>query len=104
MGPDSADPGGALEYSLPMATFVLIPGADGRAWYWHRVAPLLRERGHAVVVVDLPATDPDAARDQYAAAITDAIGHLRHDLALVAQSLAGFTAPIAAERVRASLL
>jgi len=22
---------------------VLIPGADGRAWYWHRVTPLLRD-------------------------------------------------------------
>ena len=22
-----------------MATYVLIPGAGGRAWYWHRLAP-----------------------------------------------------------------
>jgi hypothetical protein len=22
--------------------FVLIPGAGGAAWYWHRVVPLLR--------------------------------------------------------------
>ncbi len=29
-----------------MSTFVLIPGAGGAAWYWHRVVPLLRAAGH----------------------------------------------------------
>ena len=37
-----------------MSTFVLIPGAGGTAWYWHRVAPLLREAGHEAIPVDLP--------------------------------------------------
>ena len=27
-----------------MTSFVLVPGAGGSAWYWHRVAPLLEER------------------------------------------------------------
>jgi hypothetical protein len=35
-------------------TFVLIPGAGGTAWYWHRIVPLLREAGHAAIAVDLP--------------------------------------------------
>jgi pimeloyl-ACP methyl ester carboxylesterase len=87
-----------------VATYVLIPGADGRAWYWHRLAPVLRERGHEVVAVDLPATDPAAGLEAYAATITTAIGDRRSDLILVAQSLAGFTAPLVAERLRATAL
>jgi hypothetical protein len=27
-----------------MATIVLVPGAGGMAWYWHRVAPLIHMR------------------------------------------------------------
>jgi pimeloyl-ACP methyl ester carboxylesterase len=87
-----------LDVVNAVATYVLIPGADGRAWYWHRVAPLLRERGHHVVAVDLPATDPAAGLQEYTAAILDAIGGRDDDLIVVAQSLAGFTAPLAVER------
>ena len=87
-----------------MATYVLIPGADGRAWYWHRLAPRLRERGHEVVAVDLPVTDPAAGLEDYAAAVTKAIGERRHELILIAQSLAGFIAPLVAGRVPVALL
>ncbi|TMC49534.1 MAG: alpha/beta hydrolase [Chloroflexi bacterium] len=52
-----------------------------------------------MVAVDLPASDPAAGLEEYAAAILTAIGDRRSDLILVAQSLAGFTAPLAAERV-----
>jgi pimeloyl-ACP methyl ester carboxylesterase len=38
-------------------TYVLIPGAGGAAWYWHLVERELRQRGHDVVAVDLPADD-----------------------------------------------
>jgi thioesterase domain-containing protein len=87
-----------------VATYVLIPGADGRAWYWHRLAPRLRERGHEVVAVDLPVADPAAGLEDYAAAVTKAIGERRHELILIAQSLAGFIAPLVAERVPVTLL
>src|ERR1700730_13181854 len=90
---------GASRILANMATYVLIPGADGRSWYWHLVAPLLQERGHEVVAVDLPVTDPAAGLEAYAAAITTAVGNRRTDLILVAQSLAGFTAPLVAERL-----
>jgi len=40
-----------------MSTFVLIPGAGGAAWYWHRVLPELRARGHEAFAVDLPGAD-----------------------------------------------
>ncbi|MFI1255236.1 alpha/beta fold hydrolase [Streptomyces netropsis] len=79
-----------------MATYVLIPGADGRAWYWHLVVPELRGRGHDVVAVDLP-QDNSAGLAEYTDAVVRAIGdgHERaHDLVLVAQSLAGFIAPL----------
>ena len=39
---------------LGMATFVLIPGAGGLAWEWHRLGPELEARGHAAVPIDLP--------------------------------------------------
>jgi hypothetical protein len=40
-----------------MRSFVLIPGAGGVAWYWHRVIPLLEQAGHEAVAVDLPGDD-----------------------------------------------
>lgn len=57
-----------------MATYVLIPGAGGQAWYWHRLAPLLRDRGHVVVAVDLPGDDDRAGLSEYADVVQDAIG------------------------------
>ncbi|MCP2322969.1 hypothetical protein HDA40_001476 [Hamadaea flava] len=79
-----------------MTDFVLIPGADGRAWYWHRVVPLLRERGHYAIAVDLPQSD-DAGYDEYADAVLRATAG-RPNPVLVAQSLAGFLAPVVAAR------
>ncbi|MGH3681620.1 MAG: alpha/beta hydrolase, partial [Natronosporangium sp.] len=86
-----------------MATFVLIPGAGGTAWYWHRVVPLLRERGHAVVAVDLPAADDSAGFPEYADAVVAAVGE-RTNLVLVAQSIGGFTAPLVCHRLPVELL
>ena len=76
-------------------TFVLIPGAGGMAWYWHRVVPLLREAGHEAIAVDLPGDDEAAGLPEYAGLVAGAIGG-RDDVVLVAQSLGGFTAPLAA--------
>lgn len=81
-----------------MTTFVLIPGAGGASWYWHRLVPELARRGHDSVTVDLPADDDSAGLVQYADAVLDAIGE-RTDIVLVAQSMGAFTAPIVAERL-----
>jgi pimeloyl-ACP methyl ester carboxylesterase len=81
-----------------MATFALIPGAGGVAWYWHRVVPLLTAAGHGAIAVDLPGDDEDTRLAEYGAIVAAAVGH-RDDVVLVAQSLGGFTAPLAAERV-----
>ena len=79
-------------------TFVLIPGAGGTAWYWHRIVPLLRQAGHEAIAVDLPGDDPAASLPEYADLVVGAIGG-RSNVVLAAQSLGGFTAPLVAARV-----
>jgi pimeloyl-ACP methyl ester carboxylesterase len=80
-----------------MSTFVLIPGAGGVSWYWHRVVPLLAEGGHEGVAVDLPGDDETAGLPEYRDRVLDAIGE-RGDVVLVAQSLGAFTAPLVAAK------
>ena len=84
-----------------MATYVLIPGAGGEAWYWHLVVPLLEDAGHRAVAVDLPASDPEAGLDAYVTAALDAVGPAQDEVVVVGQSLGGFTAPVVAERLGA---
>jgi pimeloyl-ACP methyl ester carboxylesterase len=86
-----------------MATFVLLPGAGSDSWYWHLVVPELAAAGHDVVAVDFPVTDDHAGFPEYAAVVVEAIGD-RHDVVLVAQSLAGFTAPLVCARVPVELM
>jgi pimeloyl-ACP methyl ester carboxylesterase len=83
-------------------TFVLIPGAGGSAWYWHLVDAELRQRGHDVVVIDLPADDDTAGLPEYTDAVIRAIGD-RSELVLVAQSMGAFTAPMVCERLPGSV-
>jgi pimeloyl-ACP methyl ester carboxylesterase len=86
-----------------MATYVLIHGAGSDSWYWHLVVPELRAHGHDVVAPDLPCDDDSAGLCEYAAVVVDAIGD-RTDLVVVAQSLAGFTAPLVCDRIPVRLL
>jgi pimeloyl-ACP methyl ester carboxylesterase len=86
-----------------MATYVLIHGAGSDSWYWHLVVPELRARGHDVVTPDLPTGDDSAGLSEYTDTVVDAIGS-RSDLVVVAQSMAGFTAPLVCDRVPVNLL
>src|SRR5215210_7773614 len=86
-----------------MATYVLIHGAGDVGWYWHLVAAELRERGHDAVASDLPCEDDSAGLSEYADAVLDAIGD-RSELVVVAQSFAGFTAPLVCDRAPVELL
>lgn len=86
-----------------MATYVLIHGASSDSWYWHRVVPLLRARGHDVVVPDLPVADDAAGLAEYTDAVVGAIGD-RTGLIVVAQSMGGFTGPLVCARIPADLL
>jgi pimeloyl-ACP methyl ester carboxylesterase len=83
-----------------VSSFVLVPGAGGSAWYWSRVAPLLRSAGHDAVAVDLPGDDDRSGLAEYARLVVAATGS-RDDVVLVAQSLGGFTAPLVCERIAA---
>jgi Alpha/beta hydrolase family len=82
----------------PRRTFVLIPGAGGTAWYWHRVVPLLRQAGHEAIAVDLPGDDPAAGLPEYTELVVGATRGRDH-VVLVAQSLGGFTAPLVAAKI-----
>jgi pimeloyl-ACP methyl ester carboxylesterase len=88
-----------------VAIYVLVPGAGGEAWYWHRLVAELEARGQEAIAVELPADDDRAGWTEYADAIEAAIGSRTADLLiLVAQSLAGFSAPLVAERRKVDLL
>src|ERR1700678_654188 len=84
-------------------TFVLIPGAGGTAWYWHRVVPLLREAGHGAIAVARPGDDPTAGLPEYARLVASAVGS-RDNVVLVAMSLGGFTAPLVAAKIPVSAM
>jgi pimeloyl-ACP methyl ester carboxylesterase len=83
-------------------TFVLIPGAGGSAWYWHRVIPLLVAAGADAVAIDLPAADDSADLSTYADVVVSAVAGLEGPLVVVGQSMGAFTAPMVAERVPAA--
>jgi hypothetical protein len=93
-------------------SYVLIPGAGGAAWFWHRVVPLLQAAGHEAIAVDLPADDPTAGLPEYASLVEAAIAgrssrdsrDSRGDVVLVAMSLGGFTAPLVAKKVPVSAI
>ncbi|MEU6347119.1 alpha/beta fold hydrolase [Streptomyces sp. NPDC046977] len=84
---------------MATTTYALIPGAGGdSAWYWQLVVPELRRRGHEALAVELPVDDDAAGLEEYADAVAAVVGDHEH-LVLVAQSMGGFTAPLACERL-----
>jgi pimeloyl-ACP methyl ester carboxylesterase len=95
--------GSTNDQSKERRSYVLIPGAGGTAWYWHRVVPLLREAGHEAIAVDLPGDDPTAGLPEYASLVASAIGG-RDNVVLVAMSLGGFTAPLVAAKAPVSAM
>ncbi|MCU0425629.1 MAG: alpha/beta fold hydrolase [Candidatus Kapabacteria bacterium] len=42
-----------------MVTFILIHGSWHSAWNWHKVVPILEQRGHSVIALDLPSMGRD---------------------------------------------
>jgi pimeloyl-ACP methyl ester carboxylesterase len=85
-----------------MTSVALIPGAGGLGWYWHLVERDLRNRGHDAFAVDLAALGRTGL-PAYADAVVDAIGG-RTDVALVAQSMGAFTAPLVWQRAPIGLV
>jgi predicted alpha/beta hydrolase family esterase len=85
------------------ASFILIPGAGGMAWYWHRVSPLLERAHQEAIAVELPGDDESVGLNDYAEIVVRAIG-ARSNVILVAQSLGGFTAPLVCARTSVRML
>jgi pimeloyl-ACP methyl ester carboxylesterase len=92
-----------VERETQETSFVLLPGAGGMAWYWHRVSLLLKQAHHEPIAVDLPSDDASASLDDYADVAVRAIGK-RANVILVAQSLGGFTAPFVCARTPVRML
>jgi pimeloyl-ACP methyl ester carboxylesterase len=85
------------------ASFILIPGAGGMAWYWHRVVDLLEGGRREAIAVELPGDDDTVGLRDYAEIVVRSIGK-RANVILVAQSLGGFTAPLACQRAAVRML
>jgi pimeloyl-ACP methyl ester carboxylesterase len=83
-------------------TYVLIPGAGGNAHFWYRVTPLLADAGHQVAPLDLPNWPGATLADQAEAIV--AAGAAADEVVLVAQSMGGFSAPLACDRLPVSHL
>jgi thioesterase domain-containing protein len=81
-----------------VTTFALVHGAWHGAWCWEQLAPLLTERGHAVITPELPCDDPSATFEDYADVVCDALGDPAGDVVVVGHSLAGHTIPLVAAR------
>jgi pimeloyl-ACP methyl ester carboxylesterase len=82
-----------------VTSYVLVPGAGGSGWYWHRLVAELARRGHQGTAVELPGADPDAGLAEYRDLIVAAARTVRGPVELVAQSLGAFSAPLACEHV-----
>jgi pimeloyl-ACP methyl ester carboxylesterase len=80
-----------------VATFGLVHGAWHGAWCWDRLVPELEARGHSVVAVDLPTSDPAVDLTGYAERIVDALADA-DDVVLVGHSFGAASIPLAAAR------
>jgi pimeloyl-ACP methyl ester carboxylesterase len=82
-----------------VTTFLLVPGAGGDDWFWHPLVAALDERGHRGIAVRLPADDESAGLAAYAEVIVEAGRPAGGPVVLVAQSMGGFSAPLAVDRL-----
>ncbi len=75
--------------------FVLVHGSYHGAWCWDRLTPELERRGHRVVAVNLPISDPAFGAADYARTVEDAIPR-RSKPIVVGHSMAGLVIPVVA--------
>jgi pimeloyl-ACP methyl ester carboxylesterase len=80
-----------------LATFALVHGAWHGAWCWERLVGPLRDRGHEVVVPELPSEDTELGLQDYAVTIERALDGA-NDVVLVPHSLGGLVGPVVAAR------
>jgi pimeloyl-ACP methyl ester carboxylesterase len=80
-----------------VSIFALVHGGWHGPWCWEPLTGPLRERGHDVVVPDLPSADTELGLEDYADTIERALGDAG-DVILVAHSLGGLVGPVVARR------
>lgn len=76
---------------------ILVHGSYHGAWCWDLVLPELERRGHRVVAVNLPISDPTAGADRYADVVVDAMDSATEP-AVVGHSMGGLVIPLVAAR------
>ena len=87
-----------------MSTFVLVHGAWHGGWCWYKVAARLRQKGHTVLVPDLPGHGRDqtpinaVSMQSYAQRVADVIRTANEPVILVGHSMGGFVISAAAEQ------
>ncbi len=94
-----------------MTTLVLVPGAWGGSWSWHRVTPLLRGAGHDVYPVTLTGlgerrhlATPEIGLSTHIQDVVNVLGYDDlSDVVLVGHSYAGIVIAGVADRVPARL-
>ncbi|HEX6583749.1 MAG TPA: alpha/beta hydrolase [Thermoleophilaceae bacterium] len=80
-----------------MSIFALVHGAWHGGWCWDRLIGPLRDRGHDVVVPELPSEDPELGLEDYADTIHRALDGA-DDVVVVPHSLGGLVGPVIANR------
>lgn len=75
----------------------LVHGSYHGAWCWERLRPELERRGHRVIAMDLPITDPALGAAAYADAVVEALRDA-DDPVVVGHSMAGLVIPLVAAR------
>jgi pimeloyl-ACP methyl ester carboxylesterase len=89
-----------------VTAFALVAGGGHNAWCWERVVPLLEQRGHEAVALELPTGEPGLGLADFASAVVEGVGNANlsdsGDLILVGHSLAGRYLPLAAGRLPGS--
>lgn len=89
---------------MVMSTFVLVHGGGHGAWCWYKMVPLLESAGFRVVTVDLPGHGLDRSpltgltQHDYAAAVVSVLDALDEPAVVVAHSMGGMAASLAAEQ------
>jgi pimeloyl-ACP methyl ester carboxylesterase len=82
-----------------MTTFGLIHGGFHTSACWALLEQELRSRGHDVLTVDLPVSDPTADPERYVAAAEAAFSSATEPVVVVGHSIAGWTARQLADRI-----
>jgi pimeloyl-ACP methyl ester carboxylesterase len=90
---------------MPVSDFCLIHGAWHEPSCWDELTPRLKERGHAVVVPDLPLQDPEAGFDQRIQPALEALDGVDGPLVIVGHSQGtAYSSLVAAARPNALLV